>query len=274
MTHGTRPQDRAGRARRSPLVLVVLAALALSGVVMLTGLGWWQLERRAWKLQLIEQVDQRIHAAAVAAPGPDRWPRINATDDVYRKVTATGQFLHDRETLVQAVSERGGGFWVLTPFRTTDGFTFLVNRGFVPPERRDAATRRDGQMAGPANVTGLIRMTEPGGGFLRSNDPAADRWYSRDVAAIAAARNLPNVAPFFIDADAAPNPGALPVGGLTVISFPNNHLVYAFTWFGLAIVVIGGAAIVARDEWRFRRKSLNSGCGQAPCGSRSDAAFS
>lgn len=261
------------RTRRSPLTLLTLAVFALAGVILLTGLGWWQLERRVWKLQLIDQVEQRVHARPVAVPGPDKWPAINAADDTYRKVTATGRFLNDRETLVQAVTALGPGFWVLTPFRSTDGFTVLINRGFVPADRRDTAERKEGQQTGETTVTGLLRMTEPKGGFLRSNDPADDRWFSRDVAAIAAARGLEGVAPFFIDADATPNPGGYPVGGLTVISFPNNHLVYAFTWFGLAFMLIGASLLVARDEWHFRQKSLNSGRVSSPSGGASRAAL-
>ncbi|MFC7554551.1 SURF1 family cytochrome oxidase biogenesis protein [Pseudoroseomonas wenyumeiae] len=89
---------------------------------------------------------------------------------------------------------------------------------------------------------------------MRSNDPAADRWHSRDVEAIAAARGLRDVAPFFLDADATPNPGGLPVGGLTVVSFPNSHLVYALTWYALALMLAGASAYLAREEWRARRR--------------------
>jgi surfeit locus 1 family protein len=103
-------------------------------------------------------------------------------------------------------------------------------------------------------VTGLLRITEPKGGFLRANDPAAERWYSRDVAAIAAARGLADAAPYFIDADAAPNPGGLPVGGLTIVAFPNSHLVYAITWYGLAVMLAGAVLYVVRDERRVRSK--------------------
>jgi len=207
----------------------------------------WQIERRAWKLDLIAQVDARIHAPAAPLPARADWARINARDDAYRHVRVTGSFLHDRETLVQAVTERGAGFWVLTPLRTDQG-TVLVNRGFVPSERRDPASRRAGQ--GSVTVTGLLRMSEPGGAFLRANDPVAGRWYSRDVAAIAEARTLGEVAPFFIDADATPNPGGYPFGGLTVVAFPNNHLVYALTWFGLAALSAWGAALIVRKAKR------------------------
>lgn len=211
----------------------------------LIALGVWQLERRAWKLDLIERVEARIHAAPTAFP----WRGGAPQDLEYRRVRVTGIFDHARETLVQALTERGGGFWVVTPLRTANG-TILVNRGFVPEDRRDPAGRAAGQVSGPTTVTGLIRLSEPGGGFLRSNDPAAGRWYSRDVGAIATAKGLGPVAPQFVDADATPNPGGYPVGGLTVVAFRNTHLVYALTWFALAVLAGFGTWLLWRGEWR------------------------
>jgi surfeit locus 1 family protein len=232
----------------------VIALFAALGVAALAALGVWQLERRVQKLDLIDRVARRSSAAPIAAPGPAAWPGITEADDAYRRVRATGQFLTDAEVLVKAVTGLGGGFWVLTPLRTHEGFTVLVNRGFVPPEWRDGPATK-ARVAGEVTVTGLLRMTEPKGAFLHANDPAANRWYSRDVAAIGAARALRDVAPYFIDADAPANSTELPRGGLTVLAFPNNHLVYAFTWFALALMLLGGGIIVARDEWRIRKSS-------------------
>lgn len=240
------------KARRPSPTLVAMGLLAVIAIAGLTALGIWQLERRVWKLDLIARVDHRIASPPVAAPGPTQWPTIDATHDEYLRVSLSGHFLNRQETAVQAVTTLGAGYWVLTPFVADAGFTVLVNRGFVPPEQRSATDRTAGLIEGETTVTGLLRLTEPKGGFLRANDPAADIWHSRDVAAIALTRGLSNTAPYFIDADATPNAGGWPVGGLTVISFYNHHLQYAFTWFGLALMVAGWSAYGMREELRRR----------------------
>ncbi|MGA2710072.1 MAG: SURF1 family protein [Steroidobacteraceae bacterium] len=246
--------DNRSRPVRSLPVLSLLGLLCLAVVAALAALGVWQLERRVWKLNLIDEITHALHAAPIDAPGPTQWPRLAAGGYAYQRVRAAGQYLNDRETLVYAVTRLGLGFWVLTPLRSADGFIVLVNRGFVPAERRDPATRSVGMLNDDIVVSGLMRMTEPKGAFLRANDPAADRWYSRDVAAIAEARRLSPIAPYFIDADATPVPGGLPVGGLTVIELPNNHLVYALTWFTLALMLAGAVIHVGREEWRIRHR--------------------
>jgi surfeit locus 1 family protein len=229
----------------------MLTACAAFAFVALLGLGTWQLYRLQWKLDLIERVESRVHAAPVTAPGPERWPQITAASDEYRHVRLTGTFLNDQATKVQAVTELGSGYWVLTPLRTEDGNLVLINRGFILP-----GTIEQDPPAGIQTVTGLLRISEPGGGFLRYNDPVHNRWYSRDVQAIAAAHGLQHVAPYFIDADAGPPSGAdparHPVGGLTVIAFSNHHLGYAFTWYALALMVAGAWFRVFREHQRTR----------------------
>ncbi|HWV12300.1 MAG TPA: SURF1 family protein, partial [Sphingobium sp.] len=177
-------------------------------------------------------------------------PASASDADAYIRVIASGHFLHDRSTLVQAATVRGAGFWVLTPLVTDRGFTLIINRGFIPPEARTGFSKPAGQV----RVTGLIRLSEPGGGFLRANDPAANRWYSRDVAAIARARQLHTpVANYFIDAERSGPPASLPIGGLTVLTFPNSHLSYALTWFALAAMAAAAYIFVMRQLWKERR---------------------
>lgn len=260
--------DTAGRAvhlssvaRPRPLgTLVVLGMLAALGIAGLLALGIWQLERRVWKLDLIDRVEARTTAPVTPAPGPAVWASITREADEYRHVRVSGVLQHDREVQTQAVTDLGAGFWVMTPLRMNDGATVLVNRGFVPIDRRLPETRAAGQTKGRVTIDGLLRMSEPDGGFLRSNDPTAERWYSRDVSAIAAARALGDVAPYFVDADRASIDGGLPVDGLTVVSFNNNHMVYALTWFTLAAMLLAATIHVGRHDWRLRRMQA----GQSP----------
>jgi surfeit locus 1 family protein len=228
----TEAGEGALRSPRSRLRLYLLPGLSMLVALGLLALGVWQIERRAGKLELIRQIDARVGAPVVDAPGPAAWPSITASNDAYRHVRASGEWLVGRDTRVQAVTALGAGTWLLTPLRTDAGFVVLVNRGFVSADNKAAVPLPPSR----AEITGLLRVTETKGGFLRANDPAVDRWFSRDVAAIAQARGLSEVAPYFIDA-AADASEPVPVGGLTVINLPNNHLVYAATWFVLAAMV-------------------------------------
>jgi surfeit locus 1 family protein len=190
----------------------------------------------------------------VAAPAETEWPGITAGNAEYRHVLLRGTYLYDKTVRVKAATALGSGWWLLTPMRMDSGDTVLVNRGFVPVGTpHDADTAGDG--GGITAVAGLLRMTEPGGGFLRRNDPSANRWYSRDVQAIAAAQGLDRVAPYFVDADAAApavRAPSVPVAGLTVVSFPNNHLAYAVTWYVLALMTAGAWYRIAREDRRRR----------------------
>ena len=253
--------------RRSGPWRLFMGVVALAMFAGLLALGTWQVERRTWKLALIERVDNQLRAAPVDPPATLEDPRR----DEYRRLRLTGVFQHDRETLVQASTELGGGFWVLTPLRLADGRHVLVNRGFVTPERRDRATRGERGPTAPGagdgattTLVGLLRLSEPGGGFMRRNDPAAGRWHSRDVAAIAQARGLGDVLPYFVDAEATAAERAQPqlmadadriwpVAGLTVIRFNNHHLVYAITWYALALMVALAVGYLGREWWRERR---------------------
>jgi surfeit locus 1 family protein len=235
--------------RRGIAALVAFDLAAILLVVCLAALADWQIHRRAYKLDLIARVEARVHAAPTPAPGSGIWTDLSATADEYRRIIARGDWLEDRFVLVQAVTELGGGYWVMTPLARDDGTMVLVNRGFVPTDKQDPASWRP-QRPKPVTVTGLLRMSEPGGAFLRANDPASNRWFSRDVAAIAASRGLAKVAPYFIDAERVPGESGLPVAGLTVIAFFNNHLVYALTWGALALMAAAGAIFVNADVLR------------------------
>lgn len=232
----------AGRGKRRGML-----ALCLCGTLLFAALGIWQVQRLSWKRELIARVDARINAPPVTAPAHRDWAALDTHEAEYRRVQVHGVFRHERETLVDALTALGPGSWVLTPLDTAEG-TILINRGFVPPAQRDARQRQAGQAPGEVTITGLLRPSEPGGRLLRPNQPAAERWFSRDVAAIAHARRLDDVAPFFIDADAGSSTQDGPRGGMTVVKFRNAHLAYAFTWFALAGLCAAGLIVLRRTE--------------------------
>ncbi len=229
-------------ARRALLLPAVVAGAAF---LILIGLGTWQLERLRWKEGVIATVEARAAQPPAPLPDPATWSALTREADEYRRVRLSGRFDHARETLVYMVRGddepglKGPGFLVITPLIRPDGPPVLVNRGFVPQDRRDPASRSAGQVTGPVTVTGLIRMPEEASMFVPANDPARNAFYRRDPAGIAAARGLDGAAPFIVDAEAGEVPGGLPQGGATRLRFPNRHLEYAMTWYGLAATLAG-----------------------------------
>lgn len=232
--------------RAARISLIVAAALASLGFLALAG---WQVQRLGWKLDLIERVEARLKAEPVAPPPASS--SVSKADE-YRRLRLHGRF-EPREVLVQATTELGGGHWVIAPLRLDDGSTVLVNRGFVPPEQR--VPEAHAAPAGTVELIGLLRLTETGGGPLRSNVPAEGRWYSRDVAGIAAQLGVSDrVEPYFVDEAADPaQPQRWPRPGLTVVRFANNHAVYAATWLALAAMAAAAVFYLVREE---RRRAL------------------
>ncbi len=230
-------------ASRSGPHIVLTLAFGLVAFVILLGLGTWQVQRLHWKENLLQTMDQRMHAAPI--PLPEAEARFAATGDVdYVPVTVRGTFVHEGERHFFSTWEGASGFDVYTPLRLDDGRYLLVNRGFVPYELKDAAKRPQGQIAGEVTVTGLARnpLTQKPSRMIPDNDPAKNIFYWKDRDAMAATAGLPagyELVPFLLDADDAPNPGGLPVGGVTLVDLPNNHLQYAVTWYGLAAALVG-----------------------------------
>ena len=226
-----------------PRGLLGPAIFGLLGIAILCGLGFWQLERKVWKEGLLAAIAERVDAPAVAFPPEAGWGALSPESDEYRHVRLTGRFLNDKEAHLQSNLVSSGkddgalGYDILTPFALADGTIVIVNRGFVPLTKKEASTRLEGQVEGETAITGLIRFPQAHSWFVPADDPAKNVWFSRDPAPIATALGLRRVAPVIVDAEASPNGTGLPRGGQTRIAIPNDHLQYALTWFGLAIVL-------------------------------------
>ncbi len=199
-------------------------------------LGFWQLERLQWKLALIAQVNGNMAARAVSL---DEILAMDQGAAQYRHVRLRGRFDHAKEAYVFTTDAGAAVYHVLTPFTTGDGRVLMVDRGEVPEGKLDPASRAAGNVAGETQVTGVWRTPDAPSNFTPPPDTANRIWYSRDLPGMAAVHHLKLAAPQLVEADATPNPGGWPRGGKTVVTFRNQHLGYAITWFGVAIVLLG-----------------------------------
>ena len=235
--------------------VMVPGVAALCALVVLLWLGTWQVQRKAWKEVLIATVTERFAAPPVRLPPPAEWPRLDPSDDEFRRVGFSAEWLNDKEALVYTTGSSlradaaGPGYWVFTPARVLGGIV-MVNRGFVPEGRQDPATRPEGRVAGPVDIVGVMRWPETPGLFTPAGDPGRNLWFARDPAAMAAAKGIGAVAPFYIEQESPSVPGGLPQVGKLQPSLPNNHLGYALTWYGLALVLVVGFGIWAAGRRR------------------------
>ena len=238
--------------RRRGIVIPIIFALA--SVAGLIALGTWQLERLSWKEGLIAELESKLSAKPADLPPRERWPQLSATTDEFRRVAFPAEFL-DEEALVYSSGSAlrpdvsGPGYWVFSPARLTGGSLVMVNRGFVPEGKQDPKTRPQGQPQGVVEVVGAMRWPEQRGTFTPNDEPAKSLWFARDPASMAAAKGWGTIAPFYVDQEAPPAAGGLPKVGPLQATLPNNHLQYAVTWYGLALVVLISAIIFLR-AWR------------------------
>jgi surfeit locus 1 family protein len=242
--------------------LIVPAILVLAAFSVLVSLGNWQFRRLAWKEDLIARASTRPNEPAQPLPTASGWTSIDVSADEYRPFRLSGRFLNEKEALVftslpvQKGPFGGPGFWVVTPFALSEGGTVFVNRGFVPHGRQLPKDRGESLSDAPTEVVGLMRPSETRGVFTPADRPDKNVFYARNVSKLATAKEVsPPVAPFTVDLTASETPpDGLPQAGETRMSFTNDHLQYAITWYGLAAVLLAVFAVYVRGRLRERDK--------------------
>ncbi len=247
------PAVHTAPTRRIGPGLLAATIATLAALAILLALGTWQVQRLAWKQDLIAQIEARAHGEAGEILPEEQWPAFSPQSEEYRRVRIAGRFDHAREVQVHgllASRTRGQpiqGFYVLTPLEIESGAHVIVNRGFVPTELREPASRAESLPDEEVEIVGLVRASQERATFVPENDPSREQWLTRDVYEIAEARGIERVAPFYIDAEHDASAPAWPRGGGTILDLPNNHLQYAVTWYGLALCLLGVFAVFA---WR------------------------
>lgn len=227
---------------------------ALVGIAILVGLGIWQLDRKVWKENLIAAMNTRLSHAPSDLPPREDWGKLNQEREEFKRVGFPANFLPGQDALVYSAGSafrpdvKGPGYWVFAPVRLSGGSLVIVDRGFVPLDRKDAATKAP---AGSVDIVGIVRWPETRGMFTPDDDPKENTWYLRDIKAMAAAHHWHDIAPFYIEVESPTPPGGLPKPGKLVVNLPDNHLQYAITWFGMALALF--AVYVVFMVRRFRR---------------------
>jgi surfeit locus 1 family protein len=222
--------------------LAVPTLFAITAVAIFVALGTWQVERKSWKENLIRTMDERISAAPIDLPARALWPQLDPTQDEFRHVRLAAVFVPDTPALVYAGAPASHGetpepgYWVFALARLRTGDKIVINRGFVPDARKDAAATA-ADPSGSAAMLGVMRWPQTPGYFTPKAEPDHNLWFVRDHIAIAASKGWGDVAPFYVDLETPAPPGGLPSPGTPTVQLRNEHLQYAITWYGLAAVV-------------------------------------
>jgi len=217
---------------------IVLLTCIAAAFAFLCRLGFWQLERLEWKEGLIARVEAGLKQPPVDLEIIEA--RLKAGKDIeYRPVRVTGTFDHTAEQHFYTTWKGQAGYHVYTPLREAGGRILMVNRGFVPFTAKEPDTRKEGQVAGPVTFDGLARSapSRKPNSFVFNNDLEKNVYHWKSLSQmLGRAYDKVDIdfRPFFVDMTATDVPGGLPISGVTRISFPNSHLSYALTWFGLA----------------------------------------
>lgn len=247
----TRTADKADRGARVPRARIALASLVTAaGVVLAVGLGIWQMQRMAWKNELIATIEQRMSQAPVT-PAQLSDALAAGKDLSYTRVRLGGSFDHEREIRFYTPGPEGPGWNLVTPFRSAQGQLFYVNRGYVAQARLGEAERP----SGPVEITGVLRAYGARNAFTPDNDVNANVWHWYERAAMrehagpgAQAGGGTELFAYVIEAER--EPGHYPEGGATRLEIPNNHLQYVVTWFALALTLAGVYLVWLRQQLR------------------------
>ena len=213
-----------------------LTIATVISLAILLGLGTWQLERRAEKHELLAQIAQRMEMA----PAPVELLLPVGDYAVFRPATATGIFLNASEAyVIESRADTGPtrpGFRVITPFRLSGGDIILVDRGWVPADLKDPATRQKGQVEGLTEIEGSFRKPGTGSSFTPPPDLKARTFYARNTTEIARLDGVTLRTALLFEATSRNEGGPEPLP--TAVNIPDNHLNYAITWYTLAVVLM------------------------------------
>jgi surfeit locus 1 family protein len=219
--------------------LILPLVFGIAGTLILVALGTWQVQRLAWKMDIIDRIEARLAAAPVAVP-QDADPERHQ----YLRVTARGVVGAEELHVYTSIPPHGVGYRVIAPFEIEEGRRILLDRGFVGREDKDAP-----RPAAALTVEGALHWPQETDRFTPAPDPETNIWFARDVPLMAAMLETEPV--LLVTESFSPLVDGAPIPVPVTPNIPNNHLEYAVTWYGLAIV---WACMTVYWIWRIARR--------------------
>ena len=239
---------------RPSLLLPGIVAAAFAALV---ALGVWQLERKAWKENLIATLAERMSAKPSPLLPRAEWSSLSPAVDEFRRVRVRAQFDPKHEARVYSGGAglrddvKSPGYFVFAPARLADGAAVVVNRGHVDNPNPDASLKPIAVPEGAVEIVGVLRWPEQPGSFVTPHSERQDLWFVRDHRAMARRYGWGEVAPFYIEMESPAPAGGVPRPGRLTVKLRNDHLGYALTWFGLAAVLV-----VVFGFWAARQRAI------------------
>ena len=222
-------------ARKRGLLSASLATLI--AIAILVSLGVWQIHRLHWKERILAQIEAGERATPAELLAGDT-PRLFTRVLVHGILRGGPVGLYGAE-----VRDNRMGAQLVEVLDRVGAAPLLVVLGWVPTDGRLPKA-----VTGPIDVTGYVRLPEAPGMLSASDDVEGRRFYTLNPAAIGRALGAPDAAPFMLVALKNPVAASVPADApqpADALPQPvNNHLQYAFTWFGLA-----GALVVVYVSW-------------------------
>ena len=215
--------------------LFSMLCFSLCAIVVLLSLGIWQLDRLEWKRSLIALVEER--QGLEVTPLNTLYGFESFADQSYRRVSVEGVFLNEHSFLLSPrIYSKQSGSHLVTPLRLLDNNVVTVDRGWVP--QKYILEGVDGEEV--VSIQATIREPLKQKLFTPNNDLLKDQWYWMDLDAISKKVGV-TVLPIVLEQTQVGGKNTFPVRDQTVVSWSNNHLQYALTWFGLAFVFLASS---------------------------------
>ena len=192
-------------------------------ILTLLSLGFWQIYRLNWKLELIEQIENSLKNDPVELTIIEK--------KNYLRIKTSGEIDFDKQIYLYNLNDAGKpGFEVINPIKIGDE-NYLMNRGWIPFEKKDLP---EINLVDQNQIVGTIMLQTKPSTFKPENDIEKNYWFTlnREDISKFTGRNFSEYVIYLNGDYKIPKPRVI------TAKISNNHKKYAITWFSMAISIL------------------------------------